>query len=72
MITRNGEVQTADCIIVGKCADYILGDRKDVYRFFIDASDTSCIRSIANKEAGISLKGREMKARIIATLIMLA
>lgn len=38
-----------DCIIVGKCADYVLGDLKNVFRFFIDAPRGACINSIMNK-----------------------
>lgn len=37
------------CIIVGKCADYVLGDRKNVFRFFVDAPEDVCIKEIEGK-----------------------
>ncbi len=40
---------TKSCIIVGKCADVVLGDLKYVYRFFIDAPNNVCAYSVAEK-----------------------
>lgn len=37
------------CIIVGKCADYVLGDRKNVFRFFVDAPEEVCIEEIERR-----------------------
>ena len=41
--------RTESCIIVGKCADYILKDKQNVIRVYIDAPMTSCVRSIINR-----------------------
>lgn len=35
------EISKEPCVIVGRCADYILRDRKDVLRAFIHADDAS-------------------------------
>lgn len=40
---------SGSCIIVGKCADYVLKNRKNVIRVFIDAPMSDCIRSITNR-----------------------
>ena len=37
------------CIIVGKCADYILRDSSNVMSLYIDAPRDACIKSIMNK-----------------------
>lgn len=48
---------TESCVIVGRCADYLLGSREDVVRVFVHASQEACIRnvrdfySISEKEA---------------------
>lgn len=41
--------KTTSCIIVGKCADYVLANKKNVIRVFIDAPMNSCISSIMNR-----------------------
>lgn len=41
--------QSTSCIIVGKCADYILKNRNNVVRVFIDAPMNSCVSSIRNR-----------------------
>lgn len=40
---------TESCIIVGKCADYVLGNRKNVIKVYVDAPMSSCIRSIKER-----------------------
>jgi len=37
------------CIIVGRCADYILKDRKDVIRVFIWADHDACVREVMER-----------------------
>jgi cytidylate kinase len=37
------------CIIVGKCADFILSDRPNVLSVFVDAPKEECIRSVCEK-----------------------
>ena len=36
------------CVIVGRCADYVLRDRKNVFRLFIHADLETCIRNTMN------------------------
>lgn len=40
---------TTSCIILGKCADYILKDRDNVASFYIEAPRNACVKSIVNK-----------------------
>lgn len=40
---------TESCIIVGKCADYILKDRKNVISVYIEATRDACVKSIREK-----------------------
>ena len=42
---------TESCVIVGKCADYVLGDTKNVFRFFVDAPEDVCIHEIEDRLA---------------------
>lgn len=41
--------QTQSCIIIGKCANYILKDFKNVIRVYIEAPRLSCVDSIMYK-----------------------
>lgn len=41
--------KTQSCIIVGKCADYVLKDKKNVIKVYIDAPIQTCVRSIVNR-----------------------
>lgn len=36
------------CIIVGRCADFVLKDRKNVIRVFVYADEENCIKNIAD------------------------
>ncbi len=38
----------SDCIIIGRCGDYILRDRDDVIRLFIYADEESCIKNVVD------------------------
>ena len=40
---------TESCIIIGKCADDILRDRKNVISLYIEAPRQACIKSICEK-----------------------
>lgn len=40
---------TQSCIIVGKCADYILRNRKNVVSVYIEAPRATCVKSIMEK-----------------------
>ncbi len=40
---------TESCVIVGKCADYILRDRNNVVSIYIEAPRRACVRSIMDK-----------------------
>ena len=37
------------CIIVGKCADYVLEDFPNVFRIYVDAPRDACVKYIASK-----------------------
>ncbi len=41
--------ETESCIILGKCADYVLRHRDNIIRVFIEAPFDSCVKSIASK-----------------------
>ncbi|MCR5250544.1 MAG: cytidylate kinase-like family protein [Lachnospiraceae bacterium] len=41
--------KTESCIIIGKCADYVLKDKKSVIRVYIDAPMSACIVSIVDR-----------------------
>jgi len=40
---------TESCIIVGKCADYILKNRKNVVSIYVEAPRAVCVKSIVEK-----------------------
>uniref|UniRef100_I5AWA3 Cytidylate kinase n=1 Tax=Eubacterium cellulosolvens (strain ATCC 43171 / JCM 9499 / 6) TaxID=633697 RepID=I5AWA3_EUBC6 len=40
---------TQSCIIVGKCADYLLKDRKNVISIYVEAPRDYCVKSIREK-----------------------
>lgn len=41
--------KTESCIIIGKCADYVLRDKKNVISIYIEAPRKQCVESIMNK-----------------------
>ncbi|MDO5519378.1 MAG: cytidylate kinase-like family protein [bacterium] len=41
--------RTESCIIIGKCADYILRERRNVISLYIEAEREDCVRSIMEK-----------------------
>ena len=40
---------TESCIIIGKCADYILKDNKNVVSIYVEAPRECCVKSIRDK-----------------------
>lgn len=41
--------ETENCIIVGKCADYILKDKENVINIYVDAPREFCVKRIMNR-----------------------
>lgn len=41
--------ETESCVIVGKCADYILRERKNVISVYIDAPRPWCVKTVMNR-----------------------
>ncbi len=41
--------ESQSCIVIGKCADYILKDSKNVISVYIEAPRRACVESIQNK-----------------------
>ena len=52
--------EKSDCVIVGRCADYVLKDNPDVIRLFFYAPLEDCIRRVVDQN-GISAKEAEKK-----------
>lgn len=60
----NDLADKSDCVIVGRCADYILRDKKP-FRIFVYASMESRIqRCISRAESGENLSEKEIKKQI--------
>lgn len=53
------------CIIVGRCADFVLRNRRDVIRVFVYADEEACIKNVAEVK-GITDRKEALK-RIAAT-----
>lgn len=49
------------CIIIGRCADYVLKDYKNVIRVFVHAPLESCVRTLSEMS---SLNEKELEKRI--------
>lgn len=52
------------CVIVGRCADYILKDMDNVVKIFVHASLTDCV---ARLEGMFSLPEKELEKKVLAT-----
>lgn len=48
--------QKESCVIVGRCADYLLRDNPRCINIFISASPDACARRIAKRTKGLSLE----------------
>lgn len=55
--------QTQSCIIVGKCADYILQDRLNVLSVFVEAYQQDCINLIRNRVYVSEERAKDLKKR---------
>lgn len=44
------------CIIIGRCADFVLSDRKDVVRVFIWADEENCVKNAAEVKGIVDRK----------------
>ncbi len=53
-----------DCVIIGRCADYILKDREGVARIFVYADDDTCLSRVTELYA-MSKKDAEKKIETI-------
>lgn len=47
------------CIIIGRCADYILKDRDDVYSFYFYASEENCMKRLREQTSGTDAEMRK-------------
>lgn len=56
--------QKESCIIVGRCADYVLKDHPNVIRLFVHASQEDCLRNVTRL---YGLHEREAKRLILST-----
>lgn len=54
---------TQSCIIVGKCADYILSEKPNVLSVFVDAYTQDCINLIRNRIYVSEERAADMKKR---------
>ena len=55
---------TESCIIIGRCADYVLKGRDDVARLFFYASEENCIRRVIDQQGVGEREAIERIARI--------
>lgn len=55
--------RTQSCIIVGKCADYILRDKPNVLSVFVEAYPQDCIKLIKNRIYVSDERATELKKR---------
>lgn len=51
------------CVIVGRCADYLLRDNPDVINIFISASEQACANRIVARTEGLSLDDAKALAK---------
>lgn len=58
-IIRELAVQEESCVIIGRCADYVLKDYDNVLSVFVHAPKEFCLEQAAKK---INLTGRELTA----------
>jgi len=59
IITELAEQES--CVIIGRCADFVLKDRKDVIRIFVHAPLESCIKRL---EGMYSVSTKELEKKI--------
>ncbi|MDR2148072.1 MAG: cytidylate kinase-like family protein [Tannerella sp.] len=52
--------ETKSCIFIGRCADYILRERKDLFRIFLSANESDRIRKIMETKNVPAEKARDI------------
>jgi cytidylate kinase len=55
--------ETESCVIVGRCADYILRDNPDCISFFIHDNITNRIRRVADRQQATAEQAKELIAK---------
>lgn len=63
-IIRELAVQEESCVIIGRCADYVLKDYNNVLSVFVHAPKEFCLEQAAKK---INLTGRELERYVAKT-----
>lgn len=63
-IIRELAVQEESCVIIGRCADYVLKDYDNVLSVFVHAPKEFCLEQAAKK---INLTGRELERYVAKT-----
>ena len=56
--------ETESCIIIGRCADFILKDYPNVARLFFYASEENCIRRVVNQQGVNEREAKDHIAKI--------
>ena len=56
--------ETESCVIIGRCADYILKDYPNVVRLFFYASEDNCIRRVVDQQGVGEKEAKERIAKI--------
>ncbi len=56
--------ETESCIIIGRCADYILKDSGNAVRLFFYASEENCIKRVVNQQGVGEKEAKERIAKI--------
>lgn len=56
--------EKSSCVIVGRCADFILKDRENVFRLFVHAPEEDCVRTVMEVD-GLSSKDARRKVESI-------
>ena len=55
--------ESESCIIIGKCADFILKDRKNVFSFYIEAPRAYCVKNTMEKMDVTEAKAHQIIAK---------
>lgn len=57
--------EESSCIIVGRCADYVLKDNKNAVRVFVYADEENCIKNVAEVKGILDRKEAMKKIAVI-------
>lgn len=55
--------ETGSCVIVGRCADYILRENPSCFSFFIHSSEETRIRRIAERQQVTEVRAKELMVK---------